>query len=524
MKKTRENYFWLWILVGLAALSFRLLLIYYSYWHHHYLVPPGNDVVNHWWKIQSILQHGWAGLSGYPPGFHLLVIGISRLFHQPIWTILTSWTPFLLILPAFSIFFLLKQVFSLRISVLASAILLITSFYPVLAFTDGNYPDILAYGVFGVLLFAFLIRYFKTNHYINLILAGVFLVLIAFTHHLTFFGILGVLVIFGLWQFFKRLARSQRSVTTKILMGTGILLLLTALFFILANILYGGVAMQFIRGISQITGSAYLKITPDYGNYPEMSGGLLWFFGLAGLLYILVTTFSQREKAKTKELVIIWILLFFALSRMNSSGIPSRFAREVALPLTIAIAFLLEYLIELNPWRTRFGQILAYALIGYLLITNSALYAGLGRIPDGFADQIWYLPIDQQKIDYLAESCPGGTLLYNPSADPFFTIKARNTLIPLDLSSSEKSVVKVYLNSPDRESSQADFKALIRDLKVKYQSADCLFDDVKPPGNTSPVYPIFSDFEVNKAVLDNLATYGRETKVFEDTAKVYQMK
>ena len=71
---------------------------------------------------------------------------------------------------------------------------------------------------------------------------------------------------------------------------------------------------------------------------------------------------------------------------------PARFARELALPLVLATAFLFEYLLDLNPYRIRMGQILAAGLLGYLMIINSSLYTGPDKIPETYSQQVWFWP------------------------------------------------------------------------------------------------------------------------------------
>lgn len=528
MKDQKINQ-WGWIIVGIFALALEIFLIFYTYWHRHYLVPPGNDVVVHYGIIQNILQNNKLDFTLYPPGFHLIVIALSRIFHQDIWNILTSWTPVLIILPTLAMFFLLRQLFSLRVSILASAVLLLTSGYPLFAFVDGNYPDMLAYGVFGVLLFAFLIRFYRTRKFLNLIWSGIFLLLIAFTHSLTFFNIFGILLIFGLWQFYQSLFQSKIKLAQKIFLGVGAIFLVLAIGYLLAARLYGSMALQFITGIfhnQPFLKDTYLNTLLNYEEYPRFIGYLVWFFGLAGFFYLLVTNFVKKEAAKTKQLTIVWLLFFYILSRLSVSGFPARFARELALPLTVSMAFLFDYLIERNLNRQRFGQILAYGMIGYLIIINSALYTGLNKIPYGFSDQIWYWPVDQQKVDYLAQKIPKeAIILYNPSANLFLPVKSTNTLIPLELTAEQTQIADAYLDDPENSRYKAQYDQLIDNLKEKYQNVDYVLDDVKPPGNTAEtVYPAYAHYQENKVVLESLASFGEVIKAFPDSATIYKMK
>jgi len=528
MKDQKINQ-WGWIIVGIFALALEIFLIFYTYWHRHYLVPPGNDVITHYGIIQNILETGKINFGLYPPGFHLIVIALSRLFHQSIWTILASWTPVLIVLPALAMFFLLRQLFSLRVSILTSAILLLTSGYPLYAFVDGNYPDMLAYGVFGVLLFAFLIRFYRTGKYLNLIWSGIFLLLIAFTHSLTFFNIFGILLIFGLWQFYQSLHKSKIQLEKKIFLGFGAILLIAAIGYLLASRLYGSTALQFISGVfhnQPFLKNTYLNTILNYEEYPRFNGSLIWYFGLAGFFYILIASFAKKEKSKSKQLIIVWLLFLYLLSRLSVSGFPGRFVRELALPLTVSTAFLFDYLIERNLNRQRLGQILAFGLIGYLIIINSALYTGLDKIPNGFIDQIWYWPVDQQKVDFLSQNIPKNQIvLYNPNANLFFPVKSTNNLMSFELATEQMQVANAYLNDPEKSFNKTQYNQLVNNLKERYQNVDYIFDDVKPPGNTEgAVYPAYAHYQENKIVLEGLASSGKVIKTFPDSATIYRMK
>ncbi len=523
-KKKLEDY--LWILILLGTFLFKIGILYYGYYHKNYLVPPGNDVVVHYGIIEKIIQDRNLNFSIYPPGFHLLIIAISRIFRQDIWSILTNWTPILIILPSAAMFFLLKQIFTLKVSVLSVAILIITSSYPMYAFFDGNYPDMLAYGVFAVLLFAFLIRFFKDKNYLNLIFVGLFLILIGFTHHFTFFNILAILICFTLLESFIYLWKQDLQIYKKIFLNFAVILSILALSYLLADKLYGATAIKFINGFlkqSPFLHDAYLNMPLEYSDYPKMTGELIWYFGLAGFFYILISSFSHLKENKTKLLLIIWFLLLYILSRFSASGIPARFTRELALPLTVFLAFLFDYLIENNALKKKWGQIFAFSLIGYLLIINSALYSGIDKIPDTFDRQIWYWPIDQEKVDFLSQNIPlSASILYNPNASPFFPVKTKNTIVPLKLTDDQVKITKRFMDFPENINAQNNYMELISNLRKEYH-VEYIFNDVKPPGNTSDIYPTYVAFDEKRRVLEDLAASQKIVKTFVDSATIYRI-
>lgn len=523
-KKT-NRFFWYAILV--SAFLFKLGLLYYTYLHKHYLVPPGYDAIPHFQQIQNIIQTGSLKLATYPPIFHLLVVAISRVFHLEVWSILVYGTPVLMFLPSFAMFFLLRQIFSLKISVLVTSILLIASSYPTYAFVDGNYPDMLAYGFFAMMLFAFLIRYLKTKNYINLIWSGLFLLLIALTHHFTFFNILGILTIFGILSFYIFLWRSSLQSGRKAFLTVLSALFILAVGYLFASQFYGGLAERFIVDLfkqSSSIGNSYWAIAPKFSDYPDFVGPLVWYLGLAGLVFLLVISHKQKKDNQIKQLVIVWLLFFYILSRFGAVGIPGRFAREMALPLIVLIGYLLEYLIEKNPMQTRLGQILGFGLIGYLILINSALYTGLGKIPDGFESLIWYWPVDQQKSDFLQANIPQGTkILYNFNSNLYLPVKTDSTLVALNLTTDQVLIARQYLDIPQDANVLKKYNQMISDLAQNHRDVNFIFDDVKPVGDTNEVvYYHYAGYRENKVVLESLAKNWTTTKSFADSATLYE--
>ncbi|AKM82233.1 TPA: hypothetical protein DD449_03955 [Candidatus Berkelbacteria bacterium] len=523
-------YRYFWIGIGLLALSLQIFIIYYVYWHRHFLVPPGNDVVGHYNLIKTVMVAGKVNLSAYPAGFHLIVIGISKLFHRDIWWVLTNLTPILIILPTLAMFFLLRQIFSLKVSVLTSFVLLLSSGYPLYGFIDGNYPDMLAYGFFAVMLFAFLIRYFKTNKKLNLVWSGLFLLLIALTHHFTFFNVLSILLVFGLIQLYQKIFTCKIKLSLKVVLSTGIFLVLLIAGYFLSELLYGGMVSNFIIGFftnAPFLKNNYLNILPDYNDYPSFAGNLVWCFGLAGFIYLLMTNFSTKTDKKAKQLVIIWLIFFYVMSRLNESSVPGRFARELALPLTVSLAFLWRYVFELNLNRIRLGQIFVFGLIGYLVIINSVIFNGFNEIPNTFTNHIWFWPVDQAKVDYIDSNiAKDAPILYNPAANLFLPVKTTNIrMTPLKLTEEQILVVENYRKHQDDKKIQKNYQNLIKDVQLKYKNISYVLDDVNPPGNTDPsAYPAYANYLNYKKVIESLEEESQNVKTFEDSASIHKIR
>lgn len=515
-----------WLLLFFSAFGLKLFLLYLNYYHKHFVVPPGYDASVHYQNIKAILETGSVNFIGYPPGFYYLVIVFHWLTGLNIWSILTSGTPLLIILPSLAIFFLLRQLFSLKVSVLSTIVLLLSSNFPLYAFIDGNYPDMLAYGVFAVFLIAFLIRYYRTKKYANLIYAGIFLLAIAVTHHFTFFNILAILVIFGLIQLIVYLVQFRGRKNRNFLMILAIILVSSGLCLFLINFLYGQMFVNIVTDLltgKSVVNNLFLNQTPIYPEYPGFSGGLIWYMGIFGFFYLLNAKFQDPTKTKARQLVIIWLLFFFLASRLSILGIPGRFARELALPLIVCIGFLFDY-IEQISWPSRLGQIGAVGLIGFVILMNSALYTNLDQITDPFRRYMWFTQIDQEKTDYLSQNVPqSATILYNPHANLYFPVKTTNHLVALELTVEQKQIISQHLLYPQSARIAKQYQNLLLEVQKKYGRVDYIYSDVKPDSDTNEtVYFPYKGFSEDKKILDDLAAQYQTIKSFDDGAVLYK--
>ncbi len=531
------------VVLLLAAFGLQLYFLYFGYKTYHYLVPPGSDAIAHYNIIQKILETGKVDFLSYPPLFHLLVIFFSKITTVSPFDILTYWTPVLAVLPAAAMFFLLKQLFDLKTSVLTTIVFLLASSYPLYGFIDGNYPDILAYGVFSILMFAFVIRYFRTKNWTNLVIASVFLLSIALTHHLTFVSMIIIMGLFGLVQIYtlvveKKLKFDIRS--WQFLSGA-IAVILVGLSIYLSFRFYGPTIVKFANGFfnnNPALQDKYLNLLPQWADYSLLAGNTIWYLGVFGLLFVLISTFKDHKEAGAKQLLIVWLLYYFFISRIDNTGLPARFARELAPALVICIGFLFNYIFNLNSLRVhRYKLIFGYGLIAFLVVTNSAINAGPAKIPDSFNLMVWFTPRDQQNIDYVSSlSSEGYQVLYNPFANLYMPIKAPNNFDPIKLNNAQlKIATKMQQDKSDyydsfiplsakRRTQLKGYEKLIYDLSKQYSDYKYIYVGVKPSSNPDPkVYPKYAPFEVYNKVLDDLATNGDLVKKFPDGSRLIKM-
>lgn len=513
------------VLLLIIGFVLQIYFLYFGYTYYGYLVSPGGDVVPHFNMAESVLKNGLSLKAGYPPLFHFIVVKLSQIFHVDILHILSFWTPILAVMPALAMYFLLRQIFDQKVSTISTLILLLTSQYPLFAFVDGNYPDMLAYGVFAILMFGFVIRYYKTHKIVNLIVALGLLILIALTHNLTFVSVLTILVLFGLLQIILTYREQGIIFDWKKITIFSLVILALGVSVYFAFKMYGSLTSGFISGV--ISNKAYLaddflNKTPDFTIYPSVMGNLVWYLGLTGLLFVIVSSFSKQENNKTKQLVIIWFLFYFLMSRISSVGVPARFARELAPPLIICIGFLLNGVFNIEAKKHRYGLFAAYGLIGFLIITNSAFYAGLLRLPEGFKNMVWFTEVDQQKVNYLTnEVNRNNNILYNPRANQFTPIKVENQLHPLELNKDEIELIKNFQNN---EAYQVDIDIIVTNKKRQYKDISYIFIDKKPSTNPDEkIYPNYANYEQYSIVLEQMAKDGQVIKKFSDGASLVKV-
>lgn len=520
-----------------AGVALQIYFIYFGYIYYHYLVPPGSDVIQHYNIIKNIINTGKVDFFVYPPGFHVIVLAISKIFNKDVFSILTYWTPAMVVLPALSLYFLLKQLFDNKVSVITTLIFLLTSGYPLYNFVDGNYPDILAYGVFAILMFAFIFRYLRTKLWYNLIIASLFLLAIAVTHHLTFVSVLSILAIFGLIQLYiliteKKLGGKIWSWKT---LSVLVALIILGLSVFIALKFYGPTIAKYADGLfsnKPALNNQYLNKAVDYPDYILFTGDTVWYLGLFGLLFVVTTTFKARKEIAAKQLVIVWVLFFFLMSRLSGSALPARFARELAPALAVCIAFLLNYIFNLNGMRTHnYKAILGFGIIGFMIVTNSALFSGLARLPDSFTNMVWFLPKDQDKLDYLTAKTQLG-ILYNPYANLYMPIKVPDNFVPIKLTKDQVTLTETakiahYTYTPvsaKKAKNLTGYPKMINDLSLEYKNVKFIFIDVKPPTNPDEkTYPRYAGFNVYNSVLDDLASTGQVIKEFDDGSRLIKM-
>lgn len=517
-----------WQIVLILAVFIKLYLVYWGYFTYQYLVPPGDDAVNHYWMIKESLGLGFKSLiSQYPKGFHWLIILLAKIFNKDHLYILTYWTPSLIILPSISIYYLLRQFFSAKTGVLTVLVLLLASNFPTMAFVDGNYPDILAYGFLTPLFFAFLFKFYKSNKYKNLIISVIILILIFLTHHLTTVIVLSTLFLLIMALWFRRFLRLKKIFTKDIFFLVGFFITI-ALVYGLLSYLYNGLVSEFIGGLFGKTATinnSYFNEPLGIGGYKDVIGGLMWFLGIFSLVYLFLT---GNHSQKLKYLIFIWFLVLFVLSRFPNVSIPVRFARELAIPLTLSLAFFFNDIFDLQIFTSKIKKMVAHGLFFIILILNSQFYTGVGNLPNSFTDQVWYWPVDQEKIEFLFKNYPDRMVIINKNANPYTIIKIKNPAQYFVLTDQQIRSIEQYgdINNnslSNQEIIQDNYHVIVEDLKNKYKN-DILLISEKSKGNSNEkTYPCFQQYKIYNDMLKEISIGKKPIKQFSDGSTIIDM-
>lgn len=523
----KKSVLWLsLLLLFLAGIGLKLYIVYFGYLNYRYLVPPGYDAIPHLGIINNLGATNW----GYPKIFHYIVYYLSNLAHRDPFYVLTYWTPTLVILPSLALFFLLKQIFDLKTAWIAVLFFLFTSNYPLYGFVDGNYPNILGYGFFAIFCLAFAVKYLKTKKGLHLYLAAFFYILTGLTHHFSFTELSGILllslvtlIVSGQVKLSNfRLNFRQRST---VLLSLGLLLFLLVIYRT-----YGSLLISFIVGLvsnSPAVRDTYLNQAVPFNRYPEIVGPVIWYGGMFGFFYALATFLRSDKKDYTKIMCFVWLILIYTLSRLPASGLPERFARELAVPLMVFFAYLISRLVNHTDGagQNRRFQFLGYAFIAYLIIINSSLSNTVlvDSLPNSFSKMVWFNQPDQFKSDYLKNNfAPDQKIYINPFANPYVKLMTKANLV--DFSLDSESIAAYRIKKSPQKQDVIFYHNLIKDL-ARGNRGNIFYIFPKPASNPdSAVYPIFSQYDIYNDIMRDIANNQQVIKKFTDGSIIVKIE
>ena len=525
----KKNIKWLLLfLLFVFCIGLKLYIVYFGYINYHYIVPPGYDAIPHLNLINNLASSSW----GYPKLFHYIAHYLSDLTHRDPFYILTYWTPTMIILPSLSIFFLLKQIFNLKTAGIATLFFLFTSNYPLYGFVDGNYPNILAYGFFAVLCIAFIIKYINTKKLFYLYISALFYILTGLTHHFSFAELNGILLLSLITMAITRQIKLPKLRFNVRNYSTLFLSLLLLYFLFIIYKIYGSQYISFFTGLisnKSVIQDAYLSQAVQYYRYPDIVGSLIWYGGTLGLFYMIITFSKSQKKDYTKLILFVWIILIYSLSRLPSSGLPERFARELAVPLIICFAYLINRLInhldhlELNRLSIIFG----YGFIIYFIIINSSLYnpALLDSLPNSFSGMVWYDQSDQGKSDYIKNNFSSDQSIYiNPYANPYMKLMTKANLVDFSLSAINIDTYGKKKSSKKEKQDIINYDNMIKSL-TKDNRGKVFYIFSKPESNPDGiVYPIFGGYDAYNDIMRDMVKDQKVIHKFIDSSFIMKIE
>ncbi len=493
-----------WITIILFS-AYRLYVLYFPFKLFGYLVPPGSDPVNHYDMVQKVLSGNFN--VQYPLLFHTLIAFISRLFSANPIDVMKYIGPFLVILPPIAIYLFLKNNFGRLVGIVGFVIAALASNYGLLAFADGNYPNMLSGGFLMPLALMFLIYATKKRDIKNYIWGLVIGVLMVLTHQLTvaLFAIIMIVYLVTVWLWntfepdFKGLKRLTYFVVGFLIVGVAIIFLspVKDLFMkVLGSIFSGG----FVDDV------AYLKPL-EYSDYQYSVGALVWTGGLISIIYIFFLLGKRKEEGNKAALllILVWFAVCFALSRMSQTGMPGRFSREMAIPLIMALAISIVAIIRQNGNTVQ--KVLASGFFGFIIVVNLVqVNGGAFSAPDYFKNMIWFDQQDKEKADYFKAATNTSDIIISNRTTPYMPIFAeRQVVYDVEDFLKRQTIYEYFAN-----------------VNAKY-----LFIGPKTLANPDPKsYPFFKEFDNTTLLLREVAERGGYDVVhqFADGAVLFKIE
>jgi len=482
---------WAEIIFVAVAIAVRVYFIYLPFKVFDYLVVPGDDGVNHFRMINEVLSGNYNFV--YPKLFHIFIAKFSLITGMGVMDSLKAVTPFLMVLPSIAIYIFARKQFGRLAGIISFTIMLWggTS-YGLVAFGDGNYPNIIAAGFFMPLALLYMLESLKKGRLYNYLLAALFFGLTVLTHHLTtamtLVIVVSYLVTLGVWNKFEKVAPNFKKVALFIF----ILIALTVVAISSTSLrtMFVSAWQSISTNGSVLTVKSFAKLLP-YDDHAAQIGGLTWFGGLLSLFF-LIYIMGKKEEGKHRAaylLVFVWVAVIFVLSRIEDISLPARFARELAFPLVLSLGVMITVILNRLP---KYSRIFAAGLFGFIIFTNlTQVNSGAYRAPEFFNKMVWFSQKDKEEADYLRTSTdPADKIVANPTT-PYLPVFAQRNI---------EFLSPVYLTG------QKTIKAYLSQTNPKY-----IFVGSKTAANPDGAsYSFFADFT---QLSDALTQYAKDQKL-----------
>lgn len=436
------------LLFGLG-LSFLAFIQYYGVIRFHYIVPPGDDPMNHWLMAKPFYDHTakiwevWKQ-GAYPPGFHIFISSLAHLLHTDLLSTIVWFYPSIIIFSSLAIFFLTKIIFDRWTALLAFFMYGFTAESSIQLLNDGGYPNLIAAHVFIPLFLIFLLlavrNSSKTKKIIYSTLSVISALLVVFTHHISTFYLLGIILLSIPVLILVYMIRG------KLRWNKGILFF-TIYFIFLGFCLYlfkhsalfaparglSNMMIQFQNAFPffKIIGKADPATIPSKRSYLIFFGSLIFATGILGYLYSAISVFKKKTlNIFPQVILLVWTSLLLIGSRLQFLTNPERMARDAVVPFTILGA---GFSIILIRWLKP-KPILRYSVICLLLFLSINPIIGRIKVALSYASMVRFTSADKKAIDYLQSKQPLSIL--TDAQDFYLPIFLKNSLIDYNFSGS----------------------------------------------------------------------------------------
>jgi hypothetical protein len=346
-------------------------------------VAPGDDNIRHMTEANYIINNGTfiahAG-SFDPPLFHILLASLSLISGLSIDLTTKIFAPLLAILSTLSIYFVSRRLFGSRyLSLIILALLIFLSPQPYQIYNDGTYLNLFGAGFLLIFSLSFLPPLLE-NDKINLktiLPFFIFSAALLLSHSLSatyFILILAVYTIILLFKYRKLLFKKPNYLTALFFLGV-LILPFTWKFYL--NDSFQKILSTF--GLRQISSTNILSLDfstinsiPNFDTYKWLLNYLPIILATFGLLFLF-----KIFKGKTHEnwLIISWFTALFIGSRVNFFQLPERFARDMAVVVTILSGVFIYKLFRENNRIYKFVIIVIFSMLVILYVpakTNTA--------------------------------------------------------------------------------------------------------------------------------------------------------
>jgi hypothetical protein len=431
-------------------------------------VPPGDDPAFHMQYVQDLL----AGQSiSYPPLFHAVMAILHKISGLDLPRLFTWLTPLLLLAAPFAVWLAARKMLGFRAAAFATATLALVSPAMAKSFGDGNYPNMLSSLVLFPLAVLSILSLIEKVTLKRIVAAMILLVSLPLTHHLSLvwqIPALGLITFFALWQHPKNLS--------KLLPTLGWIALVSV-----PAIIFGGRWLLGNLGQGIAAGATVAPIL-SVRNLSDIIGIVPLLAGLFGLIILL------RVKRSVGLTLLAWIVPASLLALSGWIGFTERFARELALPLSIAAGGFAEMVIFKSspPLLARF---LAMFIAGFLLLTAFQLPVGkrgIFALPEGFKA---LTRVDQAQLLEWREAeslLPETALVATNDPNPYLPFFLHRKIV-----ADDKAATHIYLG-------------------------------IKPPNTPPAVYPYYGRYETATANLESLPNLTLIRK-FPSGARLYSV-